>query len=74
MNIRQAKARFTELTGLPAKKNMVSTAIWKNKGYVNWFISYGKGYNPGNPDWKDSRKLIYWTTLVSFLETLKKVV
>ena len=74
MNIKQAKQRFEELTGLPAKKTYVFTGIWKHGGYIDWFMSYGKGYNSNNPNWKDSRKAEYWVTLVSFLETLKEVV
>jgi hypothetical protein len=74
MNIRQAKARFTTLTGLSAKKKSVYVAIRQRKGYYDWFISFGSGYNPGCDNWRDTRTTAFWTTLVSFLETLQEVV
>lgn len=73
MNIKQAKARFTELTGLPAKKKSVYTAIWQHKGYVSWFISYALGRSNGNYEVLDSRNTKYWVTLVDFLNTLEEM-
>lgn len=73
MNRTQAKARFTELTGLPAKKRYVSTGIWKLKGYANWHRSFALGYSKGDKTVLDSRTELYWVALVSFLEELKEV-
>lgn len=74
MNIRQAKARFTELTGLPAKRKAIVPGILKLRGHHSWFVSFGEGYNKNNPKWCDYRTTDFWVTLVSFLETLGEVV
>lgn len=74
MNRKQAKARFTELTGLPATKRYVYRGILRLKGYDDWYHSFALGYSKGNIAVFDSRTELYWITLVSFLESLKEVV
>lgn len=73
MNIKQAKARFTELTGLPAKKRYVYTAVWKHKGYVAWFISYALERSNNDHEILDSRNTKYWVALVDFLNMLEEM-
>lgn len=73
MNIRQAKARFTELTGLPATKRYVYTGILKLRGYDDWHYAFAMGYSKGDIAVLDSRTELYWVALVRFLECLKEV-
>ena len=73
MNIKQAKARFTELTGLPAKKHCVYGAIWNAKGYFADWVSVIESYGISDPNTLNARHLIYWQSLVAYLESLQEV-
>ncbi len=73
MNRTQAKARFTQLTGLPAKRKAVVPGILKLRGYHSWFVVFGEGYNKNNPKRRDYRTTDFWVTLVEFLEALQEV-
>jgi hypothetical protein len=73
MNIRQAKQRFTELTGLPATRKNVNKAIWEQKGYVADWFSFAEGYTNNNIDIFDSRTKNYWITIVKYLEALQEI-
>jgi hypothetical protein len=74
MNIRQAKARFTELTGLPAKQKAIFTAIRQYKGsYRGWVLYYMDG-KLAEEDCLDTRRKACWVSLVNYLESLQEVV
>lgn len=74
MNIKQAKARFTELTGLTPDKKNVREAIWSKGGYVANWQYFAKGYTNNNNGVCDARTLRYWTTLVKYIEVLEEIV
>lgn len=73
MNIKQAKLRFTELTGYKATKGNVNKAIWAKKGYVADWYAFNDGYNDGKIVTYDSRTAIYWKSLVKFLKALERI-
>ena len=73
MNISQAKQRFTELTGLPAKDKAVHSAIWNSKGYVSDWVNYAYTKWDGENRLTDLRTTKAWVLLVEYLETLKEV-
>jgi hypothetical protein len=73
MNIKQAKARFTELTGLPAAKKNAHKAIWAERGYIADWFSFAQGYTNDNVDIFDARTVTYWTSLNAYLKCLKEV-
>ena len=73
MNIKQAKARFTELTGLPAKDKAVFQAIWDGKGYVADWVMYAYTKWDGEDRLTDLRTTKAWVLLVEYLESLEEV-
>jgi hypothetical protein len=73
MNIKQAKARFTELTGLDATKKNVHKAIWSREGYVADWLSFAQGYTNDNVDIFDARTVTYWTSLNAYLKVLQEM-
>lgn len=74
MNRRQAKKRFTELTGVPAKSDYVFDGIWSLEGRVpDWFNFAWNGGYISRADF-DARSTEYWVSIVKYLESLQEVV
>ncbi len=67
MNIKQARARFTELTGLPSN----SHTLYYYAYTTNW-LQRGLGYVADNCEaWNiDARHKEFWTLLVEYSEKL----
>lgn len=73
MNIKQAKQRFTELSGLPATKDGSITAMSRlDAAYIIKYISYR---TPLVIDDRchDRRKTRYWVLLVQAIESYMEV-
>ena len=73
MNIKQAKQEFTNLTGLPAKRKSILTAILKFRGHYSSWLNYGIGKYPEAKDLTDTRTLHCWLSLVGYLKVLKEI-
>jgi hypothetical protein len=73
MNRKQAKLRFTELTGLPAKDKSVFPGIWQHKGKVEDWYNYAWSNGHVNRAKFDSRYKDFWVSLVTYLESLGEV-
>jgi hypothetical protein len=74
MNIKQAKLRFTELTGLPAVRNSVYCATWSQRGYVGDWINYAIKEGYANKACSDARSANFWVSLVLYLESVQEAV
>jgi hypothetical protein len=73
MNIKQAKQRFTELTGLPAIGKAVFPGIWQLGGKVGDWSHYAWDNDYCLGDNFDARKADYWVSVVRYLEALQEI-
>ncbi len=73
MNRTQAKQRFTVLTGLPAKKRSVYTALWANGTYLSDFMTFFFSKEEMRLEHYDARRKEFWVILVEYLELFQEV-
>ena len=74
MNIKQAKTRFTELTGLPATRNNFYLAIREQGGNPRQWVKFRWQIHNGNAPKRDYRCTHVWVNIVAYLELLQEVV
>ena len=74
MDTRQAKLRFTELTGYKALRLNFYRALADKGVSVNQWVKYRWEQYDGNAPIKDYRCAHMWVSIVSFFETLEEAV
>ena len=73
MNIKQAKARFTELTGYKATRFNFYRALTDKGVTVQQWVKYRWSQDEYFTPIKDYRTTHQWVSIVNFLETLREV-
>lgn len=73
MNIRQAKLRFTELTGYKATRLNFYCALTDKGIAVQQWVDWRWSQGLGAPQAKDYRATHQWVSIVNFFETLREV-